>query len=384
MDELNSNRRIPGSADVTRGGANRATPSAESHRPAPAAAQTEGTRKEITDYFRPSIERLRFILMFFLSIQLLGLPTIVGGYFQIICGFVPIAFFILSGYLVLREAHDREERILRCIKRTAITFGILMAAYIIINFFYYRAIDANMLSSISSKSIWFNFIVLNIWPFDIGGSIWYVQALLYAYIFIYILEKLNLLRFDWIIAAICLIPTVLTGELSGVINFNLLGYSYIAGNFFTRAIPYVLIGCAMHRKGKLFFRIHRSAYAIGIVIGAALSFFEIFLLNKLGVSGYYGHLLGMPIVAISVCMLAIKDRKDLNRAEKNFIPTREENRFFYYFLQPVGVGMSALLFVLFGYEAMDILNGLISVLSFAACYAVILIVHLIRRYRTHK
>lgn len=336
-------------------------------------------QRDLNDYFRPSIDRVRFVLMFFLSIQILGFPTAIGGYVQVICGFVPVAFYILSGYLVLREAHDREQRILRTIKRTAITFAVLAAVYFVINIFYYKYISINMFSALSSKRTWFNFIVLNVWPFDIGGTIWYVQALLYAYIFIYILEKFNLLRFDWIIAVICLIPTVLTGELAGVINFNFLQYSYIAGNFFTRAIPYVLIGCALHRRNDLFYRIRTGGYITGIAVGAVMSFFEIFILNIFGVGGYYGHLIGMPITAISVCMLAIKDGKDFSRKERKYLPSRTENKIFYYILQPFGIAVSTVLFAVFGYESMGVLTGFVGIFSFLICYAVVLVCKFIRK-----
>lgn len=336
------------------------------------------------DYYRPSIDRLRFILMFFLSIQLLGFPTQIGGYVQILCGFVPISFFIISGYLVLRDDEDRSQRILRTLKRTAITFGVLVVAYVIINIFYYNAIDVNMFEALTSKRTWFNFIVLNIWPFDIGGSIWFVQAMLYAYIIIFILDKLNLLRFDWVFFIICIVITLVTGEFSGIIGFNVLDYKFIAGNFVTRALPYILLGNIIHRNRSFFNRIHRSWYGIAIVAGAAFGFFEIFLLNKLGVEGYYGHLIGMPIMGISTCMLAIKDRKDLNHIEKRLIPSRKDNVIIYYICQPVGIGISVLLVALIGSDAVNVAYGFISVLAFLISYAVALAVGAIRRKLRHQ
>ena len=325
-------------------------------------------RRQPAAHYRPGLERLRLILMFFLCIDLLGFPSAIGGFVQTFCGFVPIAFFILSGYLVLRESEHRSERILRAIKRTAIVFGALVIVYFILNLIYYQSLGVNIFSAFKSKRVWFNFVVLNIWPFDIGTAIWYVQALLYAYIIIYFLDKWKLLKYDWLIAGVLILFTIITGELAGIIRWSFLGYNSIAGNFLTRALPYILLGCFMHRKYEKFDKLRRRYYALAILAGVILMALEILGLDLLGVSGYYGHLIGMPVIALSVCMLAIK-KSGQSGFEKKLGMSRWHINSIYYLCQPVSIGVAVLL------SAMDNnsfaqTSGYIGMITFLVCFGI--------------
>ncbi len=317
-------------------------------------------------YYRPSIKMLRIILMFFMCINLLGFPTAVGGYVQTICGFVPLAFFILSGYLVLRESENRSKRIVRAIKRCAIVFAALAVVYFAINFFYYQALGTNIFSAFASKRLWFNFVVLNVWPFDIGGAIWYVQALLYAYIIIYFLDKWNLLKFDWLIAVVLIVFTVVTGELAGFIRWEFLGYTYVPGNFLTRAMPYVLLGSFIHRKMERLATVWRLWYLCGVFVGIALTVGEILPLGYLDVPGYYGHLIGMGVTAVSVCMLAFQDYFPEPGFEAILDMPRQCINCIYYLCQPVSVGISLLLSAA-GKELFAMSVGFMGVITFIVC-----------------
>ena len=330
----------------------------------------ESPNNELTKhilYSQPSIERLRIILMFFMCINLLGFPTDFGEYVQKVCGFVPPAFFIVSGFLVLREDKDRSNRILRAIKRCAIAFGILLIVYFAINFFYYKLQGFNIFSVFVSKRFWFNFVVLDMWQFDIGGTIWYVQALLYAYIIIYFLDKWKLLRFDWLIAAVLIIFTVITGELTGIIRWEILGYNYISGNFFTRALPYVMLGSFIQRKIDILATVCWLWYFVGAILGVALTIGEILLLDYFGVSGYYGHLIGMCVTAFSICMLAFQDNRPKPGFEAFLDMPRQFINCIYYFCHPVSVGIAMLLTIL-GEDFFTKSINIMSIITFIVCF----------------
>lgn len=324
-------------------------------------------------YYRPAIERLRIILMFFLCIDLLGFPTMFGGIISTFCGFVPIAFFIISGYLVLRDDADRSKRIVRTIKRTAIVFAILLIVYFGLNFLYYRLLGVNIFDAFKQKSLYMTFAVFNVWPFDIGGAIWYVQSLLYAYIIIYFLDKLKLLKFDWIISLVLIAFTIVTGELCGLLKINIAGYSFLPGNFFTRALPYLLLGCFIHRKMYVFNKLNKLEYCGGIVIGTFLMFAELVLLSIYNVPGYYGHLFGMPIVAVSACMLAFGDMEQKDGFEASLNLTRRSTNFIYYMCQPVSVIIAFVLsFMLRNYFVE--FSGYIGIVTFLICFGIIVLV----------
>lgn len=315
--------------------------------------------------YRPALERLRLVLMFFMCIDLFGFPTAMGGVVQTFCGFAPLAFYILSGYLVLRPDEDRPARIVRTIKRTAKVFGVLAAAYFVMNIVYYLILGVNIFYAFIDLGTWFNFLVLNIWPFDIGTAIWYVQALLYAYIIIYLLDKWKLLRFDWLISLLLIIFTVITGELCGLLPWNIAGYTYIPGNFLTRALPYILLGGFIHRKIANFRNIRSVWYWGGMVLGFALAIMEIFLLGAMGVGGYYGHLIGMTVTAVSMCMLAFKDPY-VPGFERVLKMSRWHVNGIYYFCQPVAMLM--MLLMLRSGDSLSQAAEFIGIATFLMCF----------------
>ena len=250
-------------------------------------------------YYLDAVKKMRVILMACAILYTFSTISLLGDIGSALFSFAFPALFIISGFLVLRKSKNVEKRILSTIKRTAICFVILFAADLILSLF----IDGQTtLELLKSKSFWIDFLLLNICKLPVGSTLWFVQALLYAYIIIYLIYKCKLLKFDIYIAGLCLVVTLLTGELSSVIGFNFLGHDYIGGNFLTRALPYILIGCFINRK-KDYFRNIGSKKHIGIaVIGVVLSAAEYVVLALTGKKVYVGHLLGMGIVAVAISL----------------------------------------------------------------------------------
>ena len=247
---------------------------------------------------------LRLLLMLFICFWAFGCPE-PTGIVNSISGFAIPAFFVLSGYYVLdTKREERMAKTLRKIKRTALCFAFVFLFYLALNvglMFLTRTITITF-----SKRILFNFVVLNLWPLPIGDNIWFIQAMLYAYIVIFILDKLKLMKFYRIILIILFVFMLLTGELSGVIRFsNPLGYPYIPGNWLTRALPYILLGKFLRDKKKKLVEIKFWKYLIAFVIGGGLVVLEIFLLTITKTLRYPGHMIGFAIMAFAVCGLAI-------------------------------------------------------------------------------
>lgn len=296
----------------------------------------------------------------------MGAPTNYGSIIQMISGFAPIAFFIISGFLVLTNDFDEDIKLKNTIKRTLICFVILVLVYTLINFLFYSKLDINMFSVFKSKRVWFELVVLNVWPFNIGTCIWYIQALLYTYIFIFILKKLNLLRFDYIFIIIGLILCLLGGEFAGILKFDILGYNCFPGNFLNRGIPYVLLGGLIKKNIYKLAEIDKLYWVVGIFAGLGLVFFEIYLLSYNGVAGYYGHLIGMAVIAISVCMLAFSNARDPNQIEYDLNFTRWHINTIYYTCHPVGVLVAYFISSL-EYGSFGQLSQYIGIITFVIC-----------------
>lgn len=254
-------------------------------------------------YYLLPVKKMRLLLMMGAILYTYGTFSGFGDLNGVVFGFIFPSLYIISGYVVLWESDDTEKRILRAIRRTAICFVILAICYFGLSFAFE---PSNTLATVSSKSFWVNFLLFNIWSLPIGTTIWFVQALLYAYIIIYVIYKLKLLKLDIFLAVLCLAVTVLTGELSSVVGFSLLGHTYLGGNFLTRALPYILIGCFIQRKEEFFVTHLNSINHIGIfVAGIILTIGEYFALTLTGNKVYVGHLFGMGIVAVAFCLFIL-------------------------------------------------------------------------------
>ena len=245
---------------------------------------------------------LRLILMLFICFWAFGCPE-PSGIVASLSGFAIPAFFILSGYYVLDNKRNvRMEKIVRKIKRTALCFAFVFLFYVAINVVVMLMYQMELIFSLR---LLFNFVVLNLWPLPVGDNIWFIQSMLYAYIIIFIADKLKLMRFYKIFIPILIIIMLLTGELSGTLRFNILGYPYIPGNWLTRALPYILIGRLLREKKKSVMKVQFWKYLIAFVIGGVLVIAEIFGLAWFEFLRYDGHMFGYGIMAVAVCGLAI-------------------------------------------------------------------------------
>lgn len=346
--------------------------------------------------YKPAVKRLRLLLMFLLCIDLFGFPVFIlslstaSAYLQKICGFVPLAFYIISGYLVLREDGDRSARILRTVKRSAIVFGIMTVAYLIVNYVYYSLLGAGeaMLSSLTNLRGWFNFLVLNVWQYDIGSSIWFIQGYLYAYIILYFLDKWKLLKYDWLIALIFFLVAVATGELCGLLNFNILGYQYFPGNFLTRALPYLLIGRCVHRNIHRFAKSKKWFWWITGLVGVVLVVGEIYLLNRFGAFGYYGHLLGMPVIALCLCIPAFLKRGSSEGIERVLKMTRQDINIIYYICEAVyafaTVGLGLIMNAMGKYDYFPLAFTYIGVITFVISFLIAWLISYLKRVLRSK
>ena len=245
---------------------------------------------------------LRLILMLFICFWDFGCPE-PSGIVNSLSGFAVPAFFVLSGYYVLENKRDvRLEKTLRKIKRTALCFVVVL--------FFYAAICAVLvilkcITFTFSKRVLFEFFVLNVWPFKICSNIWFIQAMLYAYIIIFIADKLKLLKFYKILLPILFVIMLITGEFSGMLRFNILGYPFIPGNWLTRALPYILLGRFLREKKRSLMKVQFWKYLIAFVVGGGLVLLESMILSSIDVMQYVGHMFGYGIMAVALCGLAI-------------------------------------------------------------------------------
>ena len=222
------------------------------------------------------------------------------GILSAISGFAIPCFYILSGYFILPADKDkRTEKTKRKIKRSFLCFAFMLVLYIVINVIV--CVTHNLKITVSPR-ILFNFLVLDLWPYYIGSNIWFIEAMICAYIVIFVAEKLNLMRYYKAVMIITLIFMLLSGEFAGIIHFNILGYRYIPGNWFTRALPYILLGKFLREKEELILKTATWKYIAIWIVGAGT---ELYLLCRSGYLVYEGHVIGYGIMAVAACGLVL-------------------------------------------------------------------------------
>ena len=273
---------------------------------------TEYSLPKISEFYdgkkrATNIDLAKFALMPFVFFALLGFPSLwgVGDYISAFSNFAALSFFIFCGFFTLTP--NKEKRIVklkRAVKRSFIFFAVLFLAYIVFNVTVLAVF--NSLGSLTDPEFLrfrtvFNFLVLNVWPLPIGKGIWFIQSLLYAYVFFFVAEKLKLYKTYVPVLVVLLIFMILTGELAAVSRFQM------PGGFLTKAIPFMLIGMLIRKYVDKLAKIPRFVYIITFFGGILFALGEFFLLRHFGLLVYTGNFVGYGVMAISFCCFAISD-----------------------------------------------------------------------------
>lgn len=248
---------------------------------------------------------MKLLMMPFVCFWAFGFPD-GRGIVETISGFVVPAFFVLSGYCILFPGQEmRQKKLKRAIARSAIFFAQLFIVYIGLNVIYFILLGGFNAGALLSKRLWFNFFVLNLWPLPIGDNIWFIQALLYAYIILLIVDKLKLLKFYKVFLIVLFLLMLFTGELAGVIHFNILGYTFIPGGAITRALPYLLLGMFLREIKVKLVTVPLWVWLILLALGGGAAYGEAYLLSYTGKLVSLGHFFGYGLMAVAVCGLCI-------------------------------------------------------------------------------
>jgi len=256
-----------------------------------------------------SFDVLRVIMILLYCAGGVTLPGTVGHIIGIVSSAAPVTFFVTSGYLVIGSNHGAEERLVRAIKRAAILFFILAAVYTVLNAAFYRFYGMNFAVVFQSRRRWFEFLLLDQWPFVIGEGIWFIQCLLYGYLVLYALFKLKLMKYDWIIMLCCMVLLLFTGELAGLVGFHVLGYDHIASTVLTRSVPYLLLGRWLRQKRGLFSKVRNIHLMAAAPIALCLSVLEQYLLEDAGLLVYESHFIGNGLFAAILCLACARRPK---------------------------------------------------------------------------
>ena len=250
-----------------------------------------------------SIDFLKLLLLACVIINTFTLVTVTGMPILPMLSFASSTFFLIYGYFVLRDDEELTARLKRSIRHAAIVFVVCMVVYFALVCTAYLIVGDNI-SELFTRRYIFEFFVLNIWWPYLGGNIWFVQAILYALIIFYFLNKWKLLKYDLYIMIGLFLIAVLVGEGAGLIGFRVRGYSYISGNFLTRTMPYMLLGRILYkaRFRRDFGKIKNWMWLVIFFVGAALYLIEFYGLLSSGKLVYVNHMIGFIPMSVAATM----------------------------------------------------------------------------------
>lgn len=286
--------------------------------------------------YNSGINALKFWLMPFVCIATFGFPSEYGALIARLSLFAPLSFYILCGFAGAVGEQKEAGFHSRVLKRTILKFLLMFAIMLALNALFFAVfLDfSTFTAAFRSKRVIFNFLALCVWPFSIGDTIWFLEALVVARAVIYLMHRFGWMRYYKIVMIVSFCVTILFGELAGVIHFDILGYKYIPGNGFTRALPYMLLGRFLYEKRAKLLALPMPVYFIGIVVGIAAAYGEGELLSRTGNLVTVAHLVGYGIMALSVCCLFLNRGGDVD----NFVTLHGRNYAtrIYFLSQPVG------------------------------------------------
>lgn len=222
-------------------------------------------------------------------------------------------FFIISGFFAFRSGKERnEERIKKNIKYYLKFYIIAEIIYIVLSCIYATCfLDIDIITYLKS---WLNtkeileVILINDIIFDIGGPIWYIQALLYCYVIFYFFNKYDIFKYSNIIIVVTLIINSVVGEFSSVFSLDaIFPDGYIGGCFITRGIPFMLIGYNICHNEDFYKKISNKCCLIMIILGMISSILECTLLKTTGHLVYRGYYQGNMIIAFFLFVLCINN-----------------------------------------------------------------------------
>ncbi len=226
-----------------------------------------------------------------------GFPTVIGDLICYLFKFAVPIFFMISGYFAY---YEQEEKIgNRLPEKIKHIFKILLIAEIAYGIYallkkliWNDVIDIQLnVSKIVSKILVGTFF---------NGTLWFLYALFWSYVCLYIIHKTNTYQKAYKIAPCILILHVVVRTY--VKRFDWYNLNYFR-NFLMYGLPFVVIGNYIHRnKEILCAKITNRKCLIGIACGTGLTVIE-YLVSRQALDIYIGTI----ILSCAMFLYAIKN-----------------------------------------------------------------------------
>lgn len=236
-----------------------------------------------------SLDVLKAICAFLVVCIHVPFDIIGGGYYIALTRIgVPI-FFMISGYFYNTNNAKKQ------IKKIAVLLIWANGIYLI-----YGLISYNY-PTINFKSILI-FLLLNESPFS--GHLWYLGAILYTLIVVYLFDKAEVKKFLYWMTPILIIADLVLGKYSLLLFGREFPYLFVRNWLFT-GIPFFSIGMLMREK-----KLRICSWGIPAFIGTTI--LERFLLNSNNMNAVRDQYISTTFLAITVFSFALEYKGAVN------------------------------------------------------------------------
>lgn len=235
-----------------------------------------------------------------------------------LCRFGVPFFLMVSGYYAYKKnKKDNLYNSLKQLKKIIKITIIVLICYILfntVNSYFINNHDpfAWITNHLNSKTALLNLIAFNR-AYYICNIFWYFLALIYVYAIYYIIVKLDILKYSYLL----IIPLIIMSNAFG--EFLHLEW-YYSGNYLFTGLPFFLLGNYLHTK-KLNVN---NLLLIGLVILSL--FIYVYEVNKFGLCFLP---ISAIIISISLFILAINNDKKLLKNDTSILLKKSSMYIFY-------------------------------------------------------
>lgn len=264
----------------------------------------ENNRLNLPQERNNGIDFLKYVCCFLIILIHVDLPVGTENFILPITRMAVPIFFIITGYFYTETCNKgKEKKQLLKIFRLALIANALHLAFGI--FKVIMAGESLLLyfkGFLNAKTI-IDFLVFNQPPYR--TSLWYINALLYALVLIFVLKKLGIrsAKFLYPLIPVLLLANLVLGTYSSVLFGEGISLCY-SRNFLLCALPYVLIGDFIYTHKK-------SIKDKPVTLGAFVFFFgilsvcEVHLLDGKGRLSNSDHLIATFFLSVSIFLFAL-------------------------------------------------------------------------------
>lgn len=229
------------------------------------------------------LDFLKGIACMFVVFMHCEFPGLTGIAVQAVSRFCVPFFFMVSGYFCFRPLASAINPMgggvnSLIIRKKVIHIGkvtlyacLFYLAFVLLQ----HAVFHNVNFAITWKNI-FNWVVFNV-PKVVAGQYWFLFALLYAYILYGILERFNLRRVSYILAAIMFVVYIIMAQGMHLAGIRIPNQIY--RNWLVEAFPYFMLGHWIHENQNRIIIPNKTLITI-IVVSTLLCWVERWLMGR--------------------------------------------------------------------------------------------------------